>query len=603
MGFLSYGAAKGLGVSHDFQKDIENLYNAEAYKSQVRAEKEQKTRYYSELMKEHTAVAPSMVSELEDHYMNLNSEIADFAMNNPNFETDVNKMQQFHSLTDKYLNNDMVRKDIQSQEQFELLKTAMSNGDIDPESDEYMENMDRYSDWMENGGDGFMFQNPEVVDYSELIIDANKNILPDVKVSDTGKRIMEITETPYSDIISYASTLLSIPKNRRAIQKAYDQVEDTGFYKNILDFLAKEIEPGEVRKENFVSWNLAYKTQLDISKQKQAKIDSTYPYFTQDLAGLGPGQTIKGFAALRTLTEFGEKGKVDLGRKGREVFVDDPNNPGKVMPVTLMGQLISVGTPEMKTMFGEAFVKVNVETIVDENKDYEVEATHEFKENADAEPQTFTTAEWMEFKKGLGLNEKQLGKLEAGVYRDMTFSTTNTSTYGRMYTDAGFTAVTQNVPGMIDLQLNEKKVSFPKYSGSVWMPASLTPETLTSYEKSRGGVTHAGDIHEAKATKFENVMYELANAGNIAAARETINDTMTTNKVVYLTDQGKKATEDNYSKKVDMGSWESTKEDRRIFVQKMTETNKDGRSSSIEYYYDSMTGKYYSKNIDESVHK
>ena len=602
MGFLSYGAGKGLSIKHDFQKDIENLYQAEAYKAQIRTKKEQKARYYAGLMKEHPAVAPSMVRALDEFYKDLNNQVAEFAIENPNFETDVSKMQQFHGITDQYINNDFVRKDLQSQEQFDLLKAALNNGDIDPESEEYIENMERYTDWMENGGDGYVFTNPEQLDYNEMTIEANENIQPDVTIDDTGKRIVEVSETPYTRIVAYARNELKVPEKRRAIEKAYKLVKESGFYKNILDFRAREIAPGEEKKENHTGWNLAYKTMLDISKQRQDKIDMTYPYFVQDLAGLQPGSEIKGFDALKTLTEFGEKGRIDFGGQGREVFVDDPDNPGKVKAVKLMGQLVAVGTPVMKTMFGEAFVKVNVETIVDQNKEYEVEWTHTFKRKPDAEPQIFTHKEWLEFRNTLGLKPRQLEKLEKeGVYRVMSFSSSNTSTYGKMYDNAGFIGVKENIPGiMAGMEMQRTTESFPKYTGSIWMPAHLTPENMTSYEKARGGQAHATDIHAAESTRFENMMYEFSRTGNYTAAREMINDTMTTNKVVYMTAEGKKASKDNYSKKVSMGSWESTEEDPKVFVQKMTEEDsRSGRISTIEYYYDSMTGKYYYKNLEE----
>lgn len=135
------GTKKGLSFVNDWEGDINRLYQREEYAAKVRAEKEQKTQYYAGLLKKGHGTNPRAEKDLDQFYSKVNTELADFVIENPNFETDVNAMQKFMSISDKYLNNDILRKDLQVKQQFEDLQKA--SGDLTEE--EIESEMERYN--------------------------------------------------------------------------------------------------------------------------------------------------------------------------------------------------------------------------------------------------------------------------------------------------------------------------------------------------------------------------------------------------------------------------------------------------------------------------
>ena len=68
MGFLNFGAIKGLSHGHDFQRDIDRLYDRERYAMEVRKERENKARYYGDLLQKQQATTPYNTQRLEGYY-------------------------------------------------------------------------------------------------------------------------------------------------------------------------------------------------------------------------------------------------------------------------------------------------------------------------------------------------------------------------------------------------------------------------------------------------------------------------------------------------------------------------------------------------------
>ena len=174
-GFLDYGTGKGLAVAHDWGKDTQNLFQTEALKARAEQEKEQKTEYFAKQLQEGKAVAPVNVQKLQEFYTGLNKDMADFVIKNPNFETDVTKMTEFHNLSDKYLNNNIIREDQQVQGEFSKLKSAIGNGKLRP--DEQFAEMQKYNDYKDGKTkDPYIFAEPVRADIEKTIAEINKNL-------------------------------------------------------------------------------------------------------------------------------------------------------------------------------------------------------------------------------------------------------------------------------------------------------------------------------------------------------------------------------------------------------------------------------------------
>lgn len=139
--FLSLGQIKGLAYQHDWQKQIEGLYQRESYAAQQQALAEEKARHYSSVLARPSNIRSEYNSRrLDKFYSEKLNEIGGFVTKNPGFERDVGLMAKFNELASSIQNNDIVREELQVQEEFELLK---SNRGSLPEAKFNME-MERY---------------------------------------------------------------------------------------------------------------------------------------------------------------------------------------------------------------------------------------------------------------------------------------------------------------------------------------------------------------------------------------------------------------------------------------------------------------------------
>lgn len=165
MGATGFG--KGLAVRHDFRADIQNLYERENLKTQIQVEKQRKAEYYGNMLKQGHVRGPAATKRLEQHYDQLNNQLADFVTENPDWETDPGKFSQFINITDGYLNNDIIREDLQVQKQYEALQAEAQRGTLT--SDEIMSQMAKYDNYIENGGDPYVFINPKKFEYEDIL--------------------------------------------------------------------------------------------------------------------------------------------------------------------------------------------------------------------------------------------------------------------------------------------------------------------------------------------------------------------------------------------------------------------------------------------------
>jgi hypothetical protein len=173
---LGLGVTKGASFVNDWNKDIDRLYQREEYAANVRYQKEQKTRFFAEQIKRGHGSNPRVESELNDYYKGLNSELANFVTENPNFETDVNAMQKFLDISDRYINNGILQQDVQVKQEFDKLRQAVSEGKIT--ETKYHEEMARYNEYIDpiRKGDPYVFTNFKEINGSDYLTNLSKTL-------------------------------------------------------------------------------------------------------------------------------------------------------------------------------------------------------------------------------------------------------------------------------------------------------------------------------------------------------------------------------------------------------------------------------------------
>ena len=601
MGFLKYGSAKGLALRHDYGRDIDRLYEREAYRSQIEAEKEQKARYYSGLMQEHPSVAPSMTRELEGFYKDLNNQVADFAINNPNFETDVNKMQEFIGLTDQYLNNDMVRKDIQSQEQFAKFKESLNNGEIMEGSVEYEQEMDKYDSWLQNGGDGYVFTAKKLPTYGDIVENSNDAMKPDTGLKREGNMFLNVSATPMARVINQAQVDFLDLNKKTVIERRYAEVAEAegiaGIYSNAFDFHVKTLAAGEEVKKTYATWDPSVRANAAAQAKLRADQQKEYPYYAQQIAPeFQGGKVIESDDGLEAFTPFGKVGRpINFGEQGIEIYIQDEKT-GKLNPKRLKGEfsLTNVGSMRMTPTTGgmiECHVKTTVNSVEEHTgKQYKIikDGTAEFLSQEELN-------QWMIDE---DFNKKELQRMadaksaKKGGSKYTYEEIEDKQNLGAYYNNLGFTNSGIIKEGLFD-PLEGGKSTFPTYTGKIFINAIITPTTLNAYERFHGGLAHANIIHQAGKANRNQFMIEQTSAGNYEFAEEYMNDSFESGMTHYYTETGKKATKDSYDSKVTSGTWKKSPDHPGLYVRTNKVTTADGTVRNVMEGYNALNDQFY----------
>jgi hypothetical protein len=512
MGFLNYGSAKGLSFQNDFERDTDRLYQREAYRSQVQAEKEQKTKYYAGLMKEHPATAPSMVKALEPFYKDLNNKLADFAINNPNFETDVNKMQEFLGITDQYLNNDFVRKDMQSQEQFKLLQNAYNEGKIT--KGKWEEEMNRYTDFQENGGDSYTFSNPKTKEMSDILKEINTHLAPTVIRKTEGVKIIEHTFTDPERIKGAARLWYSNEENKMAIDSAWNGLtkEERGsFENNQMGWLEARIASGEEVGDQLIGYDKLYEDKMKTQNDNAAGLASYHRFYIgnvlEPLQANGETPADKNNIAF---TEFGDlKQPLPTSASGRNVKVYDPENPGQLKTINLSGNVSAIGAGKIKNIGGVPFVEVSV-AIMSQPEAEAKDATGTIIQH----PVNYTQAQID------AMPRSDRKAIEKGL-KDIPTLLENTK-YKDELVKNGFNLQKITDLGM-QLGLDTNTVSGDVMTGTILMPANFAESNRIKYDKSYNTTDNV-----AKAAQLYNEdlhTFEMIKSNNAPVVSSKINTT------------------------------------------------------------------------------
>ena len=255
MGFLNFGAIKGLSHGHDFQRDIDRLYDRERYAMEVRKERENKARYYGDLLQKQQATTPYNTQRLEGYYDELTSELADFVVANPNFETDINLQRQFQDIAGRFQDNDIIREDAQVAQALESLKQETLSGEMDGE--DYTIEMDRYQEYANKGGTPYVFENFKKVYLTDVVSQLAQVVGQDITTvqSEDGLQVLEVQAVNPAKLDYTARMALTRSDYDRTVEKAWRKAKISGMYDNKLDFFKKIISAQINYGSKFVAWD------------------------------------------------------------------------------------------------------------------------------------------------------------------------------------------------------------------------------------------------------------------------------------------------------------------------------------------------------------
>jgi hypothetical protein len=349
------GMTKGLSFANNWDNDIARLYQREELAARIRTEKERKTQYYANLLKQGHASNPRAEKELTEYYKGLNNELADIVIQNPDLETNVTAMEKFLNVSDRYINNDILRIDKQVAGEFEKLRNAVSQGVLEP--DEYEAEMKRYDQYINsNPGEAvepYVFTNYPKVTTDELISDTVKNIgvaeSAPVLNDNTGQWETTIT-APENKLLLQTASVYSVPKNKRVIERDFQSYAEQNpavkakysgpdgaliWYQDrtraAIDVRKAQTGIDLMMKESFEQgksavseYALSNKVKTLVEMAGAGDDSASWPAVDYDtnLTAMGTSKTIE-FKASNGIMSGATKETIDFGSKSGIVFVKD----------------------------------------------------------------------------------------------------------------------------------------------------------------------------------------------------------------------------------------------------------------------------------------
>jgi hypothetical protein len=129
--FDDYGVQRGLAYQHDWNAATNRMLQFEQYKQQNQVKREQKAQYFADKIQRGKASTKYNTQRLQKYYDQLNEELGTFLVENPDWEQDIMKVNEFNSITDKYINNPIMAEDLQVKKELELVRQDRGNMDYE----------------------------------------------------------------------------------------------------------------------------------------------------------------------------------------------------------------------------------------------------------------------------------------------------------------------------------------------------------------------------------------------------------------------------------------------------------------------------------------
>jgi len=250
--FLSYGLTKGLSYREDWDKVIERALQSETLDRQAQQIREEKVRYQADKMEKAHVISERHLKEYEEFCGDLNRQIADFHIDNPGWETDLNLHMKHNQLTDQYLNNPILIADKKLELEWEKFRAASPNL-LAREIEENIKAYDDYNEGLTNVP--YTFYAPKPFDYLPHVQNAVKLISQNPEqFTDIIKDVVYGTRTVWRNERLRDIARGLIADNPDEYEREFKKIANLGFdkvYANEEDWITSVIEsylgPGGVK--------------------------------------------------------------------------------------------------------------------------------------------------------------------------------------------------------------------------------------------------------------------------------------------------------------------------------------------------------------------
>lgn len=270
--FLNFASAKGLAYRNNWQADIENAFRNEQLDHAAIREKEQNIQYMAEVMKAGKAPDNYNNAMLEGYVENLNKELAEFVSKNPDFRSNINKMNKFNQISSKYTNNEYIRNGLQVQRQFELFQEDLLRNPDDWDETTTTNEMNKYLSYVnqkpgEEVAEPYTFVPPSRYSVNDIVTEVGKNLMAKTIPVTTMKNGIEYIESTLAinpeDLDATVMSAMAEPKFRNKIISGWENTKnETGesMYRSPEEFFGAMLMASKqtgVIKGEYDAWKLA----------------------------------------------------------------------------------------------------------------------------------------------------------------------------------------------------------------------------------------------------------------------------------------------------------------------------------------------------------
>lgn len=278
--FLDFGKARALSFVNDYNRDIGVALQNDQLNFQAKRYREEKVNHYAKQLEEGVASTDYNTKRLESFYEDLNDQLANLSLKyGDRMEMDINAMREFNSITSQYLNNNILKEDQSAIAEFNKLKQAMQNRDLT--DDEFLEQMDRFNAYADQGSDiskedrvpPYVYVPPFKLDMNDVIGRASEQLGADLKAGKYGT-VKEINRGELN-----AAAIASYQTDEKAWNTSWDRLKNKEVYgNNIYDYIEKSLLSRVSEGETGSTLNALSKYRASSSKRD---VDLYNAYATQ----------------------------------------------------------------------------------------------------------------------------------------------------------------------------------------------------------------------------------------------------------------------------------------------------------------------------------
>lgn len=489
MAFINKNIAQGLSFVNTWDQDIENSIRNEEMDNIAKQKREAKVNYYAEITKEGKAFDSYNNNRLESYFEGLNDDMADFRMNNPNFETNVDQMREYRSIARKYQDNPFINESRKVDEQFKAFQDNYQKNPNQWTDSEYENEMDRYLGYVnqdhENGEsvDPYYFSPPTTITFSDIITEQSKIMGLESSIgygTDAKGNKYSFNKIDVSDesLEATSNRILMDEKSRSIAINAWENTfSEEGvpgkMYPDIMSFLEANLKATKNLGESGRKAD-----EMDLARRKQQlaskQIYNAYESHLQkniQRSGYSNGMNLDGFTSA--------------GKRGGTLAV---GNDGYVEMYTLPAMNEQTGRYEIAktsapiTQFGGSVTQIGTSAMIEDetgNRFVKINITMD-KPNTKPDITGFTDEK--EYYKSLGLEVEEF--IESNVNDEFSM-----------------------LASMFD------KTKVPQLTGTVLVPAVTNEATITDYNLGYTTKDKVGSLGDQYSSVTGNYNPSQGNAG------------------------------------------------------------------------------------------